>query len=141
MPGKCLYSESTQCFQAGNSKTSNGELWWGISLKKLSLLMLCTPIFILTTSSSTLLGHPHCGSSIWLSLLALFNTSNNNNNNNKKQEEFAGHCSSSSVAVFYQSEVSSLFSLTCNLFFIFLWLFNQIMITNGVCSKLKECWG
>ena len=66
MPGKCLYSQSTECFQAGNSKTSNGELWWGISSKNLSVLMLCTPTYIFTSRSSALLGCPHCGLSIWL---------------------------------------------------------------------------
>ena len=40
--------------------------------KAISLLMLCTPIFIFTSSTSALLGHPRCGVSIWLSLLAIF---------------------------------------------------------------------
>ena len=40
----------------------------------LSVLMLCTPVFIFTSGSSALLGHPRCGLSIWLSLLAIFNT-------------------------------------------------------------------
>ena len=40
----------------------------------LSLLMLCTPVFIFTSSSSALLGCPCCGLLIWLSLLAIFNT-------------------------------------------------------------------
>ena len=39
----------------------------------LSVLMLCTPVFIFTSGSSALLGRPRCGSSIWLSLLAIFN--------------------------------------------------------------------
>ena len=39
-----------------------------------SVLMLCTPVFIFTSGSSALLGHPCCGLSIWLSLLAIFNT-------------------------------------------------------------------
>ena len=45
-------------------------------LKKLSilLLMLCAPVFIFTSGSSTLLGRPCCGLSIRLSLLAIFNT-------------------------------------------------------------------
>ena len=38
-----------------------------------SVLMLCTPVFIFTSSSSALLGRPRCGLSIWLSLL-IFNT-------------------------------------------------------------------
>ena len=36
--------------------------------------MLCTPVFIFTSGSSALLGCPRCGLSIWLSLLAIFNT-------------------------------------------------------------------
>ena len=43
-------------------------------LKKLSVLMLCVPVFIFTSGSSALLGCPRCGLSIWLSLLAIFNT-------------------------------------------------------------------
>ena len=42
--------------------------------KALSVLMLCTPVFIFSSSSSALLGRPRCGLSIWLSLLAIFNT-------------------------------------------------------------------
>ena len=38
------------------------------------MLMLCTPVFIFTSGSSALLGRPSCGLSIWLSLLAIFNT-------------------------------------------------------------------
>ena len=40
----------------------------------LSVLMLCTHVFIFTSGSSALLGCPCCGLSIWLSLLAIFNT-------------------------------------------------------------------
>ena len=40
----------------------------------LSVLMLCAPVFIFTSGSSALLGHPCCGLLIWLSLLAIFNT-------------------------------------------------------------------
>ena len=42
----------------------------------LSVLMLCTPVFIhvFTSCSSALLGCRHCGLSIWLSLLAIFST-------------------------------------------------------------------
>ena len=36
--------------------------------------MLYAPVFIFTSGSSALLGHPCCGLSIWLSLLAIFNT-------------------------------------------------------------------
>ena len=36
--------------------------------------MLCAPVFIFTSGSSALLGRPRCGSSIWLSLLTMFNT-------------------------------------------------------------------
>ena len=36
--------------------------------------MLCAPVFIFTSGSSALLGWPCCGLSIWLSLLAIFNT-------------------------------------------------------------------
>ena len=36
--------------------------------------MLCTPVFIFTSSSSALLGHPSGGLSIWLLLLAISNT-------------------------------------------------------------------
>ena len=36
------------------------------------VLMLCKPVFIFTSSSSAILGRPHCGLSIWLSLLTLF---------------------------------------------------------------------
>ena len=36
--------------------------------------MLCTPVFIFTSGSSALLGHPHCGLSIWLLFLAMSNT-------------------------------------------------------------------
>ena len=36
--------------------------------------MLCAPVFIFTSGSSALLGCPRCGLSIWLSLLAIFNT-------------------------------------------------------------------
>ena len=43
-------------------------------LKRLSVLMLCVPVFIFTSGSSALLGRPHCGLSIWLSLLAILNT-------------------------------------------------------------------
>ena len=35
-----------------------------VHLKKLSVLMLCTPVFIFTSGSSALLGHPRCGLSI-----------------------------------------------------------------------------
>ena len=45
-----------------------------MSLKEaLSVLMLCTPVFIFISGSSALLGRPHCGLSIWLLLLAIFN--------------------------------------------------------------------
>ena len=40
----------------------------------LSVLMLCAPVFIFTSGSSALLGRPRCGLSIWLLLLAIFNT-------------------------------------------------------------------
>ena len=42
----------------------------------LSVLMLCTPVFIhvFTSSSSALLGRPCCGLSVWLPPLAIFNT-------------------------------------------------------------------
>ena len=40
----------------------------------LSVLMLCAPVFIFTSSSSALLGRPHCGLSIWLPPLAILNT-------------------------------------------------------------------
>ena len=42
----------------------------------LRVLMLCAPMFIFTCTSvrSALLGHPRFGLSIWLSLLAMFNT-------------------------------------------------------------------
>ena len=40
----------------------------------LSVLMLCTPLFIFTSGSSALLGCPHCGLSTWLLLLAIFKT-------------------------------------------------------------------
>ena len=40
----------------------------------LSVLMLCAPVSIFTSGSSALLGRPRCGLSIWLSLLAIFNT-------------------------------------------------------------------
>ena len=40
----------------------------------LSVLKLCTPVFIFTIGSSALLGCPCCGLSIWLLLLAIFNT-------------------------------------------------------------------
>ena len=43
-------------------------------LKRLSVLMLCAPVFIFTSGSSALLGCPRCSLSIWLSLLAIFNT-------------------------------------------------------------------
>ena len=36
--------------------------------------MLCAPVFKFTSGSSALLGHPRCGLSIWLLLLAIFNT-------------------------------------------------------------------
>ena len=36
--------------------------------------MLCAPVFIFTAGSSALLGRPRCSLSIWLSLLAIFNT-------------------------------------------------------------------
>ena len=51
-------------------------IWIAIFKRALSLsvLMLCVPVLILTSSSSALLGHPHCGLLIWLSLLAIFNT-------------------------------------------------------------------
>ena len=47
-----------------------------VKYQTLSVLMLrnCAPVFIFTTGSSTLLGRPRCGLSIWLSLLAIFNT-------------------------------------------------------------------
>ena len=48
------------------------NLWF--CLMKLSLLILCAPVFIFTSGSSAHLGRPHCGLSIWLSLLAIFNT-------------------------------------------------------------------
>ena len=38
----------------------------------LSVLMLCAPVFIFTSGSSALLGCPHCGLSIWLSLCTIF---------------------------------------------------------------------
>ena len=54
---------------------------WGVSnifnyyfKEALSVLMLCTSVFIFTSGSSALLGRPRCGLSIWLSLLATFNT-------------------------------------------------------------------
>ena len=36
--------------------------------------MLCAPVFIFTSGSSALLGHPSCGFSVWLSLVAIFST-------------------------------------------------------------------
>ena len=48
--------------------------WNSLNLKKLSVLMVCTPVFIFTSGSSALLGRPRCGLSIWLSLFAIFNT-------------------------------------------------------------------
>ena len=40
------------------------------NFKKLSVFMLCVPVFIFTSSSSALLGHPRCGLiSIWLDSL------------------------------------------------------------------------
>ena len=36
--------------------------------------MLCAPVFTFTSGSSAFLGHPRCGLSIWLLLLAIFNT-------------------------------------------------------------------
>ena len=50
------------------------ELWQKHFQESLSVLMLCTPVCIFTSGSSALLGHPHCGLSIWLSLLAIFST-------------------------------------------------------------------
>ena len=41
---------------------------------KLSILVLCAPVFIFTSGSWALLGRPCCGLSIWLLLLAIFNT-------------------------------------------------------------------
>ena len=41
---------------------------------RLSVLMLCAPVFIFTSGFSALLGRPRCGLLIWLSLLAIFNT-------------------------------------------------------------------
>ena len=35
--------------------------------------MVCAPVFIFTSGSSALLGRPHCGLSICLSLVAIFN--------------------------------------------------------------------
>ena len=35
--------------------------------------MLCAPVFIFTSGSSTLFGLTRCGLSVWLSLLAIFN--------------------------------------------------------------------
>ena len=46
-------------------------LWKKFALKK--LLMLCARVYF-TSGSSALLGRPGCGLSIWLSLLAIFNT-------------------------------------------------------------------
>ena len=43
-------------------------------LKRLSVLILRATVFIFTSSSSALLGRPRCSLSIWLSLLAIFNT-------------------------------------------------------------------
>ena len=40
----------------------------------LSVLMLCPPVFISTSGCSALLGRPRCGLSIWLLLIAIFNT-------------------------------------------------------------------
>ena len=39
----------------------------------LRVLIICAPVFIFTSGSSALLGHPRCGLSVWLSLLAIFN--------------------------------------------------------------------
>ena len=47
---------------------------WAKSKEAPSVLMLCAPVFIFTSGSSALLGRPRCGLSIWLSLLAIFNT-------------------------------------------------------------------
>ena len=33
--------------------------------------MLCAPVFVFTSGGLALLGHPHCGLSIWVSLLAI----------------------------------------------------------------------
>ena len=50
-------------------------LFWQKHFKEsLSVLMLCTPVCIFTSGSSALLGHPHYGLSLWLSLLAIFST-------------------------------------------------------------------
>ena len=48
---------------------------WHCAVKEaLSVLMLCAPVFIFTSSSSALSGRPRCGLLIWLSLLATFST-------------------------------------------------------------------
>ena len=45
-----------------------------IHITSLSVLMLYAPVLIFTSGSSGLLGRLRCGLSIWLSLLAIFNT-------------------------------------------------------------------
>ena len=56
-------------------QTGNQSTCWVRRFKEaLSVLMLCAPVFIFTSGSSALLGRPRCGLSIWLSLLAIFNT-------------------------------------------------------------------
>ena len=62
------------CSFNSNSMLDQQDLWDDESITEaLSVLMLCTPVFIFTSSRSVLLGCP-CGLLIWLSLLAIFNT-------------------------------------------------------------------
>ena len=50
------------------------EPWKWVNKEAPSVLMLCMHVFIFTSGSSALLGCPHCGLLIWLSLFARFNT-------------------------------------------------------------------
>ena len=85
VPSAVLYWPSSDtdvfCFQQNSCQASDSQGRGGDAVVNMirftelgKWLMLCTPVFIFTSGSSALLGHSCCGLSIWLSLLAIFNT-------------------------------------------------------------------
>ena len=72
-------AEVIHTYHINNGTNNSCSVLWGsekhYQLKEaLSVLMLCAPVFIFISGGSALLGHPRCGLSIWLSLLAISNT-------------------------------------------------------------------
>ena len=63
-----------KCSSSSSTTATMAPSFVPVVKEVLSVLMLCVPVFIFTSGSSALWACPPCGLSIWLSLVALFNT-------------------------------------------------------------------